>query len=356
MRRDASRPAVAVAQLGNPIVLLNRDDSLLGRHYAPLSIVYARRSIDSERTAPRISLAEPLHLSDGSDTGSHPCDWLANRRAHDAISCGFALRGGGVLPWVLPTSARAGLLNRREHASNFEWLSRHLASLFSNRCGGAVSCLDNRRGLQRGSRGAKAHPYHVGAQRQRNPAVGHRTICGKCWLPGRVHSSGTNADMQRNLQSGIELGILGYQSPAVMAEQNVANVKIIAGEQLGGQNLIMRKGIDVKSGKDLEGKRIGRPPGSYVTILFTLAAKKMASTLRKSVRSTRRRPGLPSCKRSRAAISMAWCCGRRFSIAPSSKATVIIRRAAISAKLKSTAPETKSWQPIPISSRTRIWQ
>jgi hypothetical protein len=46
--------------------------------------------------------------------------------------------------------------------------------------------------------------------------------------------AGTNADMQRNLQSGIELGTLGYQSPAVMAEQNVSNVKIIAGEQLGG--------------------------------------------------------------------------------------------------------------------------
>jgi len=85
--------------------------------------------------------------------------------------------------------------------------------------------------------------------------------------------AGTNADMQRNLQSGVELGTLGYQSPAVMAEQNVTNVKIIAGEQLGGQNLIMRKGIDIKSWKDLEGKRIGRPPGSYVTILFTLAAQ-----------------------------------------------------------------------------------
>jgi ABC-type nitrate/sulfonate/bicarbonate transport system substrate-binding protein len=85
--------------------------------------------------------------------------------------------------------------------------------------------------------------------------------------------AGTNADMQRNLQSGVELGTLGYQSPAVMAEQNVANVKIIAGEQLGGQNLIMRKGVDIKSWKDLEGKRIGRPPGSYVTILFTLAAQ-----------------------------------------------------------------------------------
>ncbi|HEX3951017.1 MAG TPA: hypothetical protein VHW95_14265, partial [Steroidobacteraceae bacterium] len=43
--------------------------------------------------------------------------------------------------------------------------------------------------------------------------------------------AGTNADMQRNLQSGVELGTLGYQSPAVMAEQNVGNIKIVAGEQ-----------------------------------------------------------------------------------------------------------------------------
>ena len=85
--------------------------------------------------------------------------------------------------------------------------------------------------------------------------------------------AGTNAEMQRNLQSGIEIGTLGYQSPAVMAEQNVTNVKIVAGEQLGGQNLIMRKGVELNSWKDLEGKRLGRPPGSYVAILFTLAAK-----------------------------------------------------------------------------------
>ena len=85
--------------------------------------------------------------------------------------------------------------------------------------------------------------------------------------------AGTNAEMQRNLQSGVEIGTLGYQSPAVMAEQNVTNVKIVAVEQLGGQNLIMRKGVELNSWKDLEGKRLGRPPGSYVAILFTLAAK-----------------------------------------------------------------------------------
>jgi ABC-type nitrate/sulfonate/bicarbonate transport system substrate-binding protein len=93
--------------------------------------------------------------------------------------------------------------------------------------------------------------------------------------------AGTNAEMQRNLQSGVEIGTLGYQSPAVMAEQNVSNVKIVAGEQLGLQNLIMRKGVEIKSWRELEGKRIGRPPGSYVAILFTLAARENGVDLSK---------------------------------------------------------------------------
>lgn len=40
----------------------------------------------------------------------------------------------------------------------------------------------------------------------------------------------TNADQQRSLQTGgAEVGTLGYQNPAIMAEQNVANIKVIAG-------------------------------------------------------------------------------------------------------------------------------
>ncbi len=105
------------------------------------------------------------------------------------------------------------------------------------------------------------------------PLWGIGPFADKAGLHVEYIPAGTNADMQRNLQSGVEIGTLGYQSPAVMAEQNVANVKIVAGEQLGGQNLIMRKGVEIKSWKDLEGKRIGRPPGSYVAILFTLAAR-----------------------------------------------------------------------------------
>ena len=88
-----------------------------------------------------------------------------------------------------------------------------------------------------------------------------------------MDSASTNAEMQRAIQTGgVQVGSLGYQSPAVMAEQNVTNVKVIAGTFVGGQNLIMRKGVDLGSWKELEGKRIGVPPGSYVAILFILAA------------------------------------------------------------------------------------
>lgn len=93
--------------------------------------------------------------------------------------------------------------------------------------------------------------------------------------------AGTNADMQRNMQGGVEIGTLGYQSPAIMAEQDVKDIKIVAGEQFGGQNLIMRKGVTLRTWKDLEGKRIGRPPGSYVAILFTLAARENGVDLSK---------------------------------------------------------------------------
>ncbi len=84
----------------------------------------------------------------------------------------------------------------------------------------------------------------------------------------------TNAEQLRSLQGGgAEVGSIGYQVPAIMAEQNIANVKVISGLYVKGMNLIVRKGVDVQSWKDLEGKKIGRPPGTYVAILYTLAAE-----------------------------------------------------------------------------------
>ncbi len=87
-------------------------------------------------------------------------------------------------------------------------------------------------------------------------------------------AAATNADQQRNVQSGqVEIATLGHHSPAMLADQGVDNVKIISGQYTDGQNLIMRKGVDLPSWKALEGKKIGRPPGTYVGILFTLAAR-----------------------------------------------------------------------------------
>jgi sulfonate transport system substrate-binding protein len=84
----------------------------------------------------------------------------------------------------------------------------------------------------------------------------------------------TNADQQRSIQvGGAELASLGYQSPAIMAEQGVAGIKVISGLYLGGQNLIMRKGVELRTWKDLEGKKIGRAPGTYAQVLFILAAR-----------------------------------------------------------------------------------
>lgn len=113
------------------------------------------------------------------------------------------------------------------------------------------------------------------------PLWGIRPFAEKAGFQIEYIPAGTNAEMQRNLQSGVEVGTLGYQSPAIMAEQKITNVKIIAGEQLGGQNLIMRKDIELNSWKDLEGKRIGRAPGSYAAILFSLAAKLGGADLEK---------------------------------------------------------------------------
>ena len=84
----------------------------------------------------------------------------------------------------------------------------------------------------------------------------------------------TNADQQRSIQvGGAEVASLGYASPAIMAEQNVGNIKVISGIYLGGQNLIMRKGVELQSWKDLEGKKIGRAPGTFAQVLFIFAAQ-----------------------------------------------------------------------------------
>src|SRR5262252_7657877 len=127
-------------------------------------------------------------------------------------------------------------------------------------------------------RAAEGDPKLVRATLSRSLSApflwGFNVIGEKYGLRVQVLDAITNADQQRNIQTGgVEVGSVGYQTAAVMAEQNIDNVKIIAGMYVGGQNLIMRKGVELKSWKDLEGKKIGRPPGTYAGILWTLAAE-----------------------------------------------------------------------------------
>ena len=59
---------------------------------------------------------------------------------------------------------------------------------------------------------------------------GFNPIGEKYGLRTQVLDAITNADQQRNIQTGgVEVGSVGYQTAAVMAEQNIDNVKIIAG-------------------------------------------------------------------------------------------------------------------------------
>jgi ABC-type nitrate/sulfonate/bicarbonate transport system substrate-binding protein len=103
---------------------------------------------------------------------------------------------------------------------------------------------------------------------------GMEQFASKYGIKTEYVATGTNADMQRNVQSGqVELATLGHHSPGILADQDVNNVKVVAGLYSDGQNLIMRKGVDLPSWRDLDGKKIGRPPGTYVGILFTLAAR-----------------------------------------------------------------------------------
>ena len=99
-------------------------------------------------------------------------------------------------------------------------------------------------------------------------------FAAKYGLKIEIVPTNTNAEMQRYAQTGeVQLAALGYQSPAVMAEQNVSTVKVVSGHYNGGQNLIVRKEAKLNAWKDLEGKKIGVPPGTYVGVLFVLAAK-----------------------------------------------------------------------------------
>jgi ABC-type nitrate/sulfonate/bicarbonate transport system substrate-binding protein len=92
----------------------------------------------------------------------------------------------------------------------------------------------------------------------------------------------TYADQQRAAQnSQSELATTGINNPAVIADQGITNLRYIAGQQFGGQNLILRKNVTAESWKALEGKTIGVVPGTYARVLFLVAAQEGGADLEK---------------------------------------------------------------------------
>jgi ABC-type nitrate/sulfonate/bicarbonate transport system substrate-binding protein len=92
----------------------------------------------------------------------------------------------------------------------------------------------------------------------------------------------TYADQQRAAQSGqTELATTGVNNPAIIADQGITNLRYIAGQQFGGQNLILRKNVTADTWKALEGKTIGVVPGTYARVLFLVAAQEGGADLEK---------------------------------------------------------------------------
>jgi ABC-type nitrate/sulfonate/bicarbonate transport system substrate-binding protein len=91
-------------------------------------------------------------------------------------------------------------------------------------------------------------------------------------------------DVQLALATGqIEFGVLGFFNIGTMADNNITNVKLIAGSSTGGQGLILRKGLNakVKTWKDLEGMKIGVAPNGGAHNIFRTLAEQRGVDLRK---------------------------------------------------------------------------
>ena len=92
----------------------------------------------------------------------------------------------------------------------------------------------------------------------------------------------TYADQQRAAQNRqTELATTGINNAAIAADQGITTLRVVAGQQFGGQNLILRKGVTANAWRDLEGTTIGVVPGTYVRVLFLIAAQEGGADLGK---------------------------------------------------------------------------
>lgn len=86
--------------------------------------------------------------------------------------------------------------------------------------------------------------------------------------------SANYTEVQRHVQQGTaDIGLVGYQNVAILADQGATGIKMTAGVSRAGQNLVVRKGSGITDWADLKGKKIGVIPGSYAQVLFLIAAQ-----------------------------------------------------------------------------------
>jgi ABC-type nitrate/sulfonate/bicarbonate transport system substrate-binding protein len=92
----------------------------------------------------------------------------------------------------------------------------------------------------------------------------------------------TYAEQARAAQTGQTNGATcGIDTMATVADQGISNLRYIAANQYGGQNLVMRTGVTASKWSDLEGKTIGVVPGTWARVLFLIAAKEGGADLGK---------------------------------------------------------------------------
>lgn len=92
----------------------------------------------------------------------------------------------------------------------------------------------------------------------------------------------TYADQARATQrEETHVASTGVNMPTVFADQGTTNLRYIAGQVFGGQNIVLRKDVKAESWKDLEGRTIGVVPGTWVYVLFLIAAQEGGADLSK---------------------------------------------------------------------------
>jgi ABC-type nitrate/sulfonate/bicarbonate transport system substrate-binding protein len=82
------------------------------------------------------------------------------------------------------------------------------------------------------------------------------------------------ADQQLALMtSQVDVAVMGYVNVGLMKEKDFRDYRVISGVFTGGQSLTLGKDIKATNWKDLEGRKIGTAPNSYVELLFKASAR-----------------------------------------------------------------------------------